>query len=123
MLRWSDLTDEEKKGVSNGCGSKGFIVPIPNFTFKASCDQHDFYYWRGGNGKLRARVDKDFLDAMLDDSKTYWHKVWAYTYYRGVRLGRFLDYFKPHDKKFWYYTETPRGKRQLNYYLKRKTVT
>ena len=123
MLTWSDLSNEEKRAMSDGCGSKGFWVPIPNFMFKASCDQHDFYFWRGGSGSLRKKVDKEFLSAMLDDAGSkYRYKLWAYLYYYGVRFGAFLDMFKKPEDKFWHYTDKPRGRRELNAYLKRKLV-
>jgi hypothetical protein len=82
--------------------------------FKASCDQHDFYYWRGGDQELRKKVDGEFLQAMLHDSKNYFHKWWAYLYYYGVRFGTVLDKFK--KKKFWYYGES-RDRKQLNNFM------
>lgn len=90
-LSYSELTDKQKSLVCNGCGGKGGLVKPPNFLFKASCNQHDFYYWRGGTEEDRLKADKAFYEAMLVDvSNAEWYnkvqyKAIAYIYYKAVR--------------------------------------
>jgi len=92
MLRYKDLTPEQRKQICNGCGTKGGLIKVPNFIFKASCNQHDFYYWRGGSERDRKIADKAFYKAMREDIKSvkwnlkpYYH-IWAFGYYRAVRF-------------------------------------
>jgi len=90
MLRYRDLTPEQKKFICNGCGSKGAFVKVPNFLFLASCNKHDFYYWRGKSQEDRQKADDSFYRWMKKDiatavwyKKPYYH-VWAYVYYKAV---------------------------------------
>ena len=79
---------EERKIICNGCGPKGLFIPIPNFVFKEACDHHDFNYWIGCNKAQRKKADKQFLTEMLYEANgNLWYKIWAYTYYRAVRIG------------------------------------
>lgn len=104
--RWGHLCEFERGLVSNGCGGKGGIINPPDFNFEASCDQHDFNYWLGGDDSDRAKADGQFLDAMLRDAKllSWWrrpiHIGLAYSYWAAVRLsgGRFFNYG---PKKSW----------------------
>jgi len=70
-VSWSELTAAEKKTIEKGgfCGAK-FLL-IPQFIFKASCSQHDFYYSRGGNFSDLCRANLWFYSAMLDDCARY----------------------------------------------------
>lgn len=93
-LRYSDLTDYQKSKICNGCGAKGWKIKIPQFLFNASCKQHDFYYWRGGDESDRKQADKDFyrfmrIDANKPDElyKKIWYHTWAFVYYVSVRIG------------------------------------
>lgn len=94
ILKFSDLTDKQKNILCNGCGPKawGGLQP-PQFIFVASCDQHDFYYWRGGIEEDRKKADREFYAAMLTDVKNAsWYKkphyhIWAGAYYLAVRVG------------------------------------
>lgn len=91
-LKYSDLTDEQKEIICNGCGGKSGWLNPPEFLFNASCNQHDFYYWRGGTESDRLEADKAFYEAMLVDVnmavwyKRAYYKMIAYVYYRSVRL-------------------------------------
>ena len=91
-LSFRDLTPEEIALVSNGCGGKGSWVPVPDWLFSASCDHHDFEYWRGGTEQDRAAADWGFYTAMRKDAKQtpWWYptrlallRAWAY--YKAVR--------------------------------------
>ena len=110
MLRYKDLTDEQKKVICNGCGGKGGWIKPPNFIFKASCNHHDFKYWQGGTEKDREIADKEFYKWMRADiADAVWYKqphyhVWAYLYYLFVRGGG-KDYF---------YLGEPRGLCELH---------
>ncbi len=91
MIKYSDLTELQKRHIANGCGGKGSSIPVPDFRFKASCNHHDFYYWRGMMEKDRIAADVKFFELMLEDTLEYpfmlrWrYKAWAYAYYRAVR--------------------------------------
>lgn len=101
-LKYSDLTDEQKEIICNGCGGKGGWINPPEFLFHASCNQHDFYYWRGGNEEDRLKADNEFYEAMkIDVNEAVWYKRWyygiaAYVYYKAVRLvgSRYFSYGK-----------------------------
>lgn len=101
LLRYKDLSYSEKKRIPlNGCGGKGGWIPVPDFMFTASCDQHDFQYWRGHTERDRKEADRAFLRAMKRDVSAlkWWRRPTAYlvaqTYYRAVRLfgGKFFNY-------------------------------
>lgn len=94
MLTYSELTQEQRDKISNGCGGKGSWIPVPNFIFKASCNQHDFYYWRGCSEEDKVKADKAFYRFMRMDIadlpvSKFWLKLcyhgWALTYYLSVR--------------------------------------
>lgn len=87
MLHFADLTPEQRARICNGCGPKGNFVPVPDFLFTASCDHHDFRYWRGGIELDRLAADNEFLYAMLADAgECHEMQVAAYTYYLAVRV-------------------------------------
>ena len=106
-LRYSHLTEAERRAVCNGCGGKGGIVPVPDFFFTASCDHHDFHYWQGCTEFDRERADRQFYLAMKRDVRwglEWWRRWWGYTlafaYYRAVRRA---------GKRFFYYAARQRG--------------
>lgn len=107
MLKYSDLTPQQKEEITNGCGSKGGWIKPPNFIFKASCNQHDFYYWRGCKEADRKKADKSFYRYMKIDIKErdynllkkVWYYSWAWSYYVAVRL---------FGKKAFYYSDEMR---------------
>jgi hypothetical protein len=92
-IRFSDLTDEEKSLVTNGCGNKKGVIRAPGFIFLASCNHHDFNYKIGYREKDRRRADKQFHEAMIEDTKRYkglkrkWYEFCAGAYYVSVRAG------------------------------------
>ena len=94
-----NLTKEQREFTCNGCGAKGGNIPVPNFAFEASCDRHDFGYWKGG--KKRKRIDRAFFRALRKDAG--WDpglQCWAFFYYRAVR--RFgSDYFWYGEERGW----------------------
>ena len=99
-LRYSDLTIDEKSKICNGCGGKGGWIKPPSFIFKASCNHHDFLYWRGKDESDRKYADKAFYRYMgYDIEKAKWYMKlyfypWAFAYYSTVRcLGKkFFNY-------------------------------
>lgn len=70
MFKYSSLTHEQKKHICNGCGGKGGWIKPPKFIFHASCDQHDFYYWRGCSEDDRLLADISFHKWMKIDIST-----------------------------------------------------
>ena len=88
---WGKLSTAQRIYVANGCGAKGGWLNPPGFMFTASCDQHDFYYWRGANEDDRKDADDAFLRAMLRDASTgswwlrWFHRSMARTYHWAVR--------------------------------------
>ena len=70
MLKYRDLTQEQKEKICNGCGSKGGFIKPPNFIFKASCNHHDFNYWRGNTKELKKKADKGNKEAEIEFTHT-----------------------------------------------------
>ena len=103
-LHYSELTPFQQKSVCNGCGGKGGIFNPPEFLFHASCNQHDFYYWRGGDESDRKEADDTYYDKMKEDVaeasaiKRPFYGCMAWIYYKAVRIV---------GKKFFNYTDTP----------------
>jgi len=69
--RWSELTDEERKAVNNGCGPEWMPVRIKQFLFGwmfyAQCGHHDFGYLVGGGEMRRLYCDLRFAQEMWKD--------------------------------------------------------
>lgn len=98
-MEYPYLTDEEKrilreKGELNGCGRKGWVIQPPyGIFFEASCDWHDFNYWKGGTEYDRMNYDIGFFKAMLRDVfRAPWYTwvkylPWTVLYYIAVRVG------------------------------------
>jgi hypothetical protein len=87
MIRYRDLTVEQRAIICNGCGPKGRWIPIPDFCFHASCDHHDFNYWIGCTWRDRLKADNQFYREMRRDAG--WdlkYQLWALIYYIFVRL-------------------------------------
>jgi len=53
-------------------------VPVPNWIFEASCDQHDFNYTLGFKEFHRVKADYEFYQAMRRDAdaKPWWRRWW-----------------------------------------------
>jgi len=68
--------------------------------FEASCNHHDYGYWKGGSSTDRLLADEGLRQAMIKDcTKLPWYKwlryrPWCEAYYQGVRLcgGKFFHY-------------------------------
>jgi len=108
MLRYRDLTPEQKAKITNGCGGKGGFINPPEFLFHASCNQHDFYYWRGGIEADRKKADDTFykymqLDIVNENSmiKRIYYEMLAYSYYKAVRIfgKKYFNYGKQKTMK------------------------
>lgn len=91
-ITWKLLKPWERGLISNGCGGKGSWIDPPDWLFRASCDWHDFEYWRGGTEADRAHADLGFYTAMLEDAEStpWWYpkflaKTRAWIYYKAVR--------------------------------------
>ena len=103
MLKYSDLTIEQKKFITNGCGGKGGLINPPEFIFHDSCNQHDFYYWRGCSEDDRKTADSAFYKFMkIAISNVKWYlkphyHIWGWTYYQGVRIS---------GKKFFHFADS-----------------
>lgn len=115
MLKYKDLTAEQKKFICNGCGAKGGLVKPPSFIFKASCNHHDFKYWKGCTWKEKLKSDWAFYMWMREDIKAAaWYKkphyhVWAFTYYTFVSIG---------GKKYFYFADKQKGLKDLQEEMK-----
>lgn len=106
MKKYEDLTPPEKKEICNGCGGKGSWVKPPHGAFfKASCNHHDYGYWKGCTEEDRKICDKKFYHAMREDCKTlpWYQKIryrpWCWAYYNSVRM---------FGKKYFYYADKKR---------------
>lgn len=92
-LHWHDLTEAEVAQITDGCGKKGGWIRPPEYLFfDTSCDQHDFYYWRGHREEDRKIADAAFYQVMKRDvgKATWYRRLWLYVvawlYYRAVRF-------------------------------------
>ena len=73
--KWSELSEQEKLFINNGCGPtwlpykyKRFLTSyLMAWAFFASCGHHDFGYTVGGSERRRLYCDFRFGLAMLDD--------------------------------------------------------
>ena len=105
MLRYKDLTDTQKQAICNGCGGKGGFINPPEFLFHASCNHHDFRYWRGCTEADRKDADDSFYKWMkvdVSESKLYlkpYYHFLAWSYYKAVRL---------FGKKYFNYSDKPK---------------
>lgn len=86
----SELSPEDweflrKNGIVNGCGGnprsgrlnffekilvkilEKILAKISPLFFTASCEKHDFGYWKGGDEARRKECDEKFLRAILGD--------------------------------------------------------
>jgi len=70
--RFSELTDNEKKRISNGCGTNSMPEWLKtlmfSWMFEAQCDKHDWGYLVGGDEKRRLQCDLKFGAALLRDA-------------------------------------------------------
>jgi len=92
MKPFEALTPKEKRQICNGCGGKGgWIKPPHQAFFEASCDHHDYGYWKGCTEAARLNCDKSFYQAMKQDCESLpWYqwiryRPWCWIYYRAVR--------------------------------------
>lgn len=80
MIHWHDLTTEEQSHFGDGCGALAKGFKVPDFIFKASCKQHDFYYARGGWPWHKVTADTQFYYHMLKDAWAYpWLQAFIYS--------------------------------------------
>ena len=93
MLKYEDLTEEDKKKICNGCGGKGSIIKPPHrIFFKASCNHHDYGYYKGGTERDRLTCDTKFYNEMKRDCKClpFYQKLryvpWCLIYFKSVRI-------------------------------------
>ena len=105
QVRFRDLTPLERDMICNGCGPKGGVVPVPEWTFTACCDHHDFQYWIGHREEDRLRADQQFYRAMIRDTMRksrwtrWWYRMMAWTYYKAVRRwGASSFYYGPAER-------------------------
>lgn len=105
-VKYEDLTPGQKEEICNGCGGKGgWIKPPHRIFFKASCNHHDYGYWKGGSELDRLEADKMLYKSMVKDCKTLpWYqwvryRPWCWAYYKGVRIAGW---------KFFYFSEKKR---------------
>jgi len=64
------LTDEQKRGICNGCGSSGafgWLVPDTMYLLnvRRACDIHDFMYEVGKTQADKEEADRVFLNNMV----------------------------------------------------------
>lgn len=124
ILRYRDLSIEEKKLITNGCGGKGGFVKPPQFFFKASCNQHDFYYWRGGDWLDRFHADWEFYKAMILDIREnvknyklktrFYYFIIATIYFLAVRI---------FGSNFFSYSKKLKTRKNLDFLIKDKNYS
>lgn len=122
-LTADDIFFLKNQGIINGCGAR--VIRDENYEnffrnifakisqilakiirpvfFEASCDLHDFGYWKGWDEAKRLECDKKFLQKILEDienfSKNFFEKIFykilAKLFYIAVRIGgrQFFNYY------------------------------
>jgi len=95
-LSYDTLTEKQKKffkeHIWNGVGSSHFFINPHDLIFKEASLYHDFWYWRGGNSKLRKMADKDFLHRCHDSirklpmKRRAFYYIAAYVYYFTLKI-------------------------------------
>lgn len=98
-----DIYFLKKFWIMNGCGGKnrGFLQKIllkiltPVF-FEASCDLHDFGYWKGGDEARRAECDRKFYEKILEDLDFYFWEYSTLSWYKVEQKSRLR-----HFARFW----------------------
>lgn len=67
-VSWTEASVEIKAALDKaGCGPGRTVLFIPQFIFSASCQQHDFYYNRGGGIFDKVEADLMFFAHMAKD--------------------------------------------------------
>lgn len=77
---FTDLTPEEQANFGDGC------TWVPDFIFTASCQHHDFNYYRGGGIKDKLKADWDMARLMWHDSTKFWHFLVTIIYWVGLTI-------------------------------------
>jgi len=105
-VNYEDLTPKQKAEICNGCGGKGSWVTPPNaIFFEASCNHHDYGYYKGCTDADRLDCDEKFYEAMVRDCNKLStleymrYRPWAWLYYKAVRM---------HGAKYFYFADNKR---------------
>lgn len=102
-LTYEDFKILKKYWIINGCGGKncGILQKIilkiltPVF-FEASCDLHDFGYWKGWNEARRLECDQKFYEKILEDLDFYFWEYSTLSWYKVEQKSRLR-----HFARFW----------------------
>jgi len=102
-IRFEDLTEDQIKALSNGCGPMGLGWVVPDLVFDCPCSRHDVDYWVGTTRRDRYNADRRFLKGMLEHARKQkgwlrriFYRFMSFRYYAGVRLlGSKCFYFGP----------------------------
>lgn len=109
-IRYKDLSEEQKKGICNGCGAKGGWFNPPDFIYKSVCNHHDFNYWLGCTESDRIKADFQFLEQIYRIAKDYsFFRRWHY-YFIGVIYFSAVRVF---GKRHFYYADKERTLQDL----------
>ncbi len=91
-VKYEDLTPDQKKEITNGCGGKGgWVKPPHKLFFEASCAHHDYGYWKGCTEANRLAADKMLYRLMVFDclNLPWYQKIryrpWCWVYYQAIR--------------------------------------
>ena len=105
-MSFKDLTKDQVKLISNGCGARKFLKPPEIKEFTASCDHHDYLYLRGGNLRDKIKADLLFKAHLLIDVadikspfKLFFYNGLINIYFKMVFLFGHFSFFYTRQKR------------------------
>ena len=124
-LTADDIFFLKNKEIINGCGarvirdenyenflrniftkiSQILVKTIRPVFFEASCDLHDFGYWKGGDEARRKECDEKFLQKILEDIETKYLRIWnenGYLFYRSNPIRYRFEQIKNFFERIFY---------------------
>jgi hypothetical protein len=112
MIRYCDLTEEQKAIICNGCGPKGGWITAPQFFLHEICDHHDFNYWLGCTWRDRLKADNQLYTAGRQKARRdFSNQTLVLLYYLAVRT---------FGASYFHYADRERDENDLAAFMEKK---